>query len=137
MTYKDLTQINLEEISKNEKITMVKMSEFGFPIVLNLKLTDLRFKNYAQYNNCLEVVGKLPRKRKDLLYRIKPYEDFVIYPGTITMDEFKDFKKVQESDDVTITEWGTCFDSDTFKDFTNIDKKYLVNSDELGSQYAI
>ena len=134
MNYKNFKTINLEEIKNQEKITVVKFSEFGFPLVLNLKLEEIKLKNWAQYDNCLSIQGRLPRKRKSNVFLIRPYEDFVIYAGTITKDEFNDFKKViSKTNEVTVTNWGTCFSDGAIDEYTNIDKEYLCSSKDLAN----
>ena len=127
----NLNKINLEEILKNKKITLIKFSDFGFPLVLNLKLTDIRLNDYAQHKDCLEIVGRLPRKRKDRLYRIKPYDRFFIYKGTYTENDFDTYIETIKTKDVTITKLGTCFDPNSLNKFLNTNFDLLVNYKDL------
>ena len=119
--YNYFKNINLEEIEKLDKITLVKISDFGFPIVANLKRSKTSqlvfFKKYAQYDKCIQVQGLLPRKRKASAFLIRPTDEFAIYEGTITEDMFKSFKTITKDDNVTIESWGMCFSDGALDEF--------------------
>ena len=119
---KTLKDLDLEQFKQDDKITVVKMSEFGFPLVLNLKIDKLYLKDYAQYKDCLYIQGKLSRKRKSRVYMIRPTDEVVIYNGVIDVDYFNTFKTVTKEDNVTTENWGMCFSRGTLEKFTNIDK---------------
>lgn len=126
--YKDFKKINIEEISNLEKITLVKISDFGYPIVLNLKLQEIKLKDYAQYKNCLYVIGKLPRKQKARGYLIKPNDEFVIYKGTISEAEFNDFRVKSNYEGSSVTDYGECFSSGAIIKYNINNVESLVSS---------
>lgn len=128
MIFKDFKQIDLENINSKKEITILKFSDFGFPICIKLKLDNVFLKNYAQYNNCLQVQGKLPRKRKLSAYLIKPYENFIIYNGFVDMVDYTE-KTVEGS--ITITKLGMCFDENNLLKSICTSAEILVSSYEL------
>jgi hypothetical protein len=128
MLYKDFTKINLEDLKTHKEITIIKFSDFGFPICIKLKLEDIFLKNYAQYNNCLYIQGNLHRKRKSSVYLIKPYENFIIYNGFVDMVDYT--KKTIEGS-VTITELGMCFDENNLLKSICSSAEILVQSYNL------
>ncbi len=115
MEYIDLTQFKekLSTIQEGDKITLVKLSEFGYPITIKLKFELAYFGDYAQYKNCLYIQGKQPRKRKSTAYRIKPYDKFALYLDHIDIADFT--KSSTDEDGTTTTAYGTCFDYERFK----------------------
>ena len=125
MTYKNFKEIDLEKLKLNKEITILKFSDFGFPIYIKLKLEDIFLRNYAQYNNCLQIQGKLPRKRKSSAYLIKPYENFIIYNGFVDIVDYAE-KSVEGS--VTITKLGMCFDENNLSKSINSSAEILVSS---------
>ena len=133
--FKDFSKINLTKIQGLEKITLVKISDFGYPIVCNLKLdsNQTRLEDYAQYKNTLVVIGKLPRKRNLSGFRVRPNEEFYIYEGTITEDEFNSFKKIiSKTDTVTTESWGLCFSDGALDKFVSgCDKEPLLSYKEI------
>lgn len=128
MLYKDFKKINLEDLKSHNKITILKFSDFGFPIYITLKLEDVFLKNYAQYNNCLQIQGKRPRKRKSSAYLIKPYENFIIYNGFV---DIVDYTEKSTEGSVTITKIGMCFDEGNLLKSINTSAEILVSSYEL------
>lgn len=128
MIYKDFTQINLETLKLNKEITILKFSDFGYPICIKLKLEDTFLRSYAQYNNCLQIQGKQPRKRKLSAYLIKPYENFIIYNGFVDIIDYTE-KSVEGS--VTITKLGLCFDENNLLKSIDTSAEILVSSYKL------
>ena len=120
--------VNLDFVHQYSRITIVKLSEFGYPIVINLTLDgyeDLTgIEKYAQYDETLYFVGKLPRKRKLNGFRIKPNEDVYIYKGTIQEKDFKDFKETSiEENGTVITSFSRCFEDNALDDFVSYCKE--------------
>ena len=109
MNFKDL---NIKQFKKDDTITVVKMSDFGYPISIPLKLESIEFVNYAQYTDCIAITGKLPRKRKMTKYIIRPYQQFAIYRGIVKLNETT---TTETTENFTITSFGLCFDENTFK----------------------
>lgn len=128
MLFKDFKKINLEELKTHKEITILKFSDFGFPICIKLKLEDIFLRNYAQYNNCLQIHGKMPRKRKSTAYLIKPYENFIIYNGFV---DIVDYTEKSTEGSVTITKLGLCFDENNLLKSINTSAEILVSSYEL------
>lgn len=128
MLYKDFSKIDLEKINSKKEITILKFSDFGFPICIKLKLELAFLKNFAQYNNCLQIQGKMPRKRNSSAFLIKPYENFIIYNGFVDMVDYTE-KSVEGS--VTITKLGMCFDENNLLKSINTSAEILVQSYDL------
>ena len=128
MVYKDFKTINLEELKSHKEITILKFSDFGFPICIKLKLEDVFLKNYAQYNDCLQVHGKMPRKRKSNAFLIKPYESFIIYKGFV---DVVDYTEKTQDGSVTVTRLGLCFDENNLLKSIDTSAEILVSSYEL------
>lgn len=128
MLYRDFKKIDLEELKTHKEITILKFSDFGFPICIKLKLEDIFLRHYAQYNNCLQIHGKIPRKRKSSAYLIKPYENFIIYNGFV---DIVDYTEKSTEGSVTITKLGVCFDENNLLKSINTSAEILVSSYEL------
>ena len=125
MNYKDFRKLELPSLEKGAKVTLVKMSDFGYPVAIQLKFDTMFLKDWAQYNNCIQIQGKRPRKRKLSAYLIKPNDNFVLFEGWV---ELNNWTSVEKDGDVTITSLGTCFDEDNLKIACNIDSKILLSS---------
>ena len=128
MLFKDFRKIDLQKINSKKEITILKFSDFGFPICIKLKLEDIFLKNFAQYNNCLYIQGKMPRKRKSSVFLIKPYENFIIYNGFVDMVDYTE-KSVEGS--VSVTNLGMCFDENNLLKSINSSAEILVQSYDL------
>lgn len=110
---KNLKEYDLSSIKKDDKITIIKQGEFGYPISIQLKVDSLFYKDYAQYRDCIIIQGKPPRKRKLRAYMIKPHDEFRIYKGLV--DIIDTSKVISKSDEVTVTQMGLCFSQDTLE----------------------
>ena len=128
MLFKDFRKIDLQKINSKKEITILKFSDFGFPICIKLKLELTFLKNFAQYNNCLYIQGKMPRKRKTSVFLIKPYENFIIYNGFVDMVDCTE-KSIEGS--VTITNLGMCFDENNLLKSICTSAEILVQSYDL------
>ena len=128
MLFKDFRKIDLQKINSKKEITILKFSDFGFPICIKLKLELTFLKNFAQYNNCLYIQGKMPRKRKTSVFLIKPYENFIIYNGFVDMVDYTE-KSVEGS--VSVTNLGMCFDENNLLKSINSSAEILVQSYDL------
>ena len=69
-----------------EKVTIIKFSDFGFPILFHTVIQKVENKPYAQYNEALWITHKPKRKRS--LYRniILPNENILVYRGWLNID---------------------------------------------------
>ncbi len=122
--YKDLTKLDLTKIESGEKITLVKMSEFGFPLTIHMKFEASRLRDYAQYRNCLAIQGRKFRKRKSTIFILKPNDDFVIYKGHIEVKNTE--TSYIDGNGTKITDMGFCFDRDKLTKINdnNLEKIY-------------
>lgn len=109
----DLKMLNIDQLEAGDKITLVKQSDFGFPIAIKLKVDKAFYKDYAQYRDCVQIQGKPPRKRKLRAYLVRPNEDFRIYEGFV--DVLDTSEVISEDSEVTVRCLGTCFDENSLK----------------------
>ena len=127
MKYGNFKELNLEQFKQGDKITLVIESEFGYPIAMNIKLDKMFLKDWAQYNDCLQVQGVLKGKRKLLAWLIRPYQNFAIFEGFLSNEDFVDFRKVVSDDsNVTVTSYGSCFADNAIKNYIG-DKTPLIS----------
>lgn len=126
MNYKDFTKLELPNIEENQKVTIIKQSEFGFPIAIQIKFKKMYLKDYAQYKDCLRIVGTPARKRKCYEYLIRPYQDFTIVNGWVDINNYT--KTIEENSSVKVTSLGTCFDDNSLKIASNVDAEVLLST---------
>lgn len=127
--YKDFTKLDLTMIEYGEKITLVKMSDFGFPLTIHMKFEASRLRDYAQYKNCLSIQGRQPRKRKSRVWTLNPNDDFVIYKGFVEMENTE--TSYIDEEGTKITQMGTCFDR------TKLKKININNLEKIYSSYEL
>lgn len=126
MNYKDFTKLELPNIEENQKVTIIKQSEFGFPIAIQIKFKKMYLKDYAQYKDCLRIVGIPNRKRKVYEYLIRPYQDFKIINGWVEIHDYT--KKTFENESVKVTSLGFCFDEENLKFASDVDAEVLLST---------
>lgn len=129
MNYKNFKVLDLNLIEEDQKVTLVKVSEFGFTQNIKMKFKKMFLKDYAQYRDCIQIQGRLPRKRKDNAFLIRPNQEFVIYDGYIDIDDM--VKVIQDKDGVVVKELGMCFDEQRFINQNNNDLKKIYNTLEM------
>ena len=113
-SYKNLrVDFDLNSIRKNDKITICKQSDFGFPIAIKLTVDNVTLRDYAQYKDCLFITGKLQGKRKVLGYLLKPNSEFVIASGFQDLSE--SYIERSTNDNFVVSSWGRCFDTASFE----------------------
>ena len=71
------------KILEGKKATIYKMSDMGFPNIIQCEIKKVELKNYAQYTNLLHIVYRPKRKRTDYVIRLHDYSDFAIWSGHI------------------------------------------------------
>ncbi len=121
-TYADFKKLDLDQFKKDEKLTIVKISDFGYPIVFTIKFDKIFLTNYAQYNNCIQIQGKLPRARKLKAWLVRPNQEFAIFRGSYTDEDFKSFKKVvTDNESVKVESWDLCFADGALDRFIDCD----------------
>jgi hypothetical protein len=99
-----------------EKVTIVKFSEFGFPVVFETVLNKVINEPYAQYKESLVLIHKPKRKRTLWKNRILPNESLLVYHGWLNIkDEL--FYHVTKTAGMTMKEskYG-CFDDQYLHD---------------------
>lgn len=105
----------LQELT-GEKVTIVKFSEFGFPVVFETVLNKIINEPYAQYKESLVLIHKPKRKRTLWKNRILPNERLLVYRGWLNVkDEL--FYHVTKTAGMTMKEskYG-CFDDQYLHD---------------------
>lgn len=142
MKYYDYNKLDLEKLEGLEKITVVKISEFGYPVVINIRKSKACdwaiIKDWAQYKNCIQFQGILPIKRKANAWLVRENEEFYCYEGTITEEQFKSFKTiVSENEDVKVESWGPCFSDGALDAFVNgCDVEPIFSSKDAIKEYT-
>jgi hypothetical protein len=125
--YKDFKNIELPEFAKDEKVTIIKQNEFGYPVAMTVKFESLFLRDYAQYRNCLQLQGKRPRARKLSAVLIRPYENFALYRGVVNANDTT--KLISDDGVTTMVSLGMCFDEDTLR--KALPKGALINTFEM------
>lgn len=85
-----------------EKVTIVKFSEFGFPVVFETVLNQVKNEPYAQYNESLVLIHKPKRKRTLWKNIILPNENILVYRGWLNIDTDKLIYNVSNEAGMTI-----------------------------------
>lgn len=76
----------INQLTGGRKVTIVKYSEFGFPIAFNTTIDKVMVEPYAQYKETLKVVHKPKRKRSLYVERILDKDSVLIYDGWLDID---------------------------------------------------
>ena len=126
MNYKDFTKLELPTLEKGTKVTLVKMSDFGYPVAIQLKFDNIFLTDWAQYNNCIQIQGKRPRKRTLDAYLIRPYQNFVLFEGWVEINDTSEL--ISEDNNTTVRSLGTCFDENNLIEACNIEAVVLLSS---------
>jgi hypothetical protein len=106
-----------DTLNQHEKVTIIKFSEFGFPVIRNTVINKAEVKPYAQYNESLQLVHRPKRKRTSYRMTILPYEDVIIYKGWLDLDLEKLTYNIEEGKDVTVKQSKYCsFDNKFLND---------------------
>lgn len=95
----------VEELTPDRKVTLVKFSEFGFPVLINTVIKNVEVKPYAQYNESLRIIHK-PKKKRSLFQNIiLPKDELLVYDGWLNVDLDSITKvSLKEDDSVKITQ---------------------------------
>lgn len=106
---------------KENKITIVKFSDFGFPIAIQTVLNSVEVKPYAQYSESLVLIHKPKRKRSLWKNTILPNESVIILEGWHNVDSEKlTYNTLEENENITVkqSKYGS-FDNNFLKDVLN------------------
>lgn len=128
MNFKDL---DFNKILEYEKISIIKNSEFGYPISIKIKIKSIELKDFAQYKDCISIIGIPEKKRKPYMYILKPNDSFVIVKGHIDVTDSSVL--LSNSDGIRVLDMGRCFDPKSFsKAIENIplERIILINKKE-------
>lgn len=92
-------------------MTILKFSEFGFPITIHTTITSAEDKSYAQYKESLQIIHKPKRKLTNYRNIITGREQIAIYDGWLNIDD-KASQVIESSNNVTVSrsKYG-CFDN--------------------------
>lgn len=109
-------------LSEGRKVTIVKLSEFGFPNVMQVRIEEVKTEKYAQHDDTLKIVFIQKRKRTRFSVRLLPHEEILIYDGWLDIN-FNSlmYGKVEDKGAVIMktSKYG-CFD-----------KRYLTDAVDL------
>ncbi|MFS1518540.1 hypothetical protein V1503_19065 [Bacillus sp. SCS-151] len=114
---------------KDQKVTIIKFSDFGFPTVIHTNLFETINEKYAQYNESLRIVHKPKRKRSFYSNRILPKESILVYSGWVDIDQDILTNNIEQSNKMTVKQSKyNCFDNQYMQDVINtIQVKPLIN----------
>lgn len=76
----------LQQLTQGRKVTIVKYSDFGYPIMFHTVIDRVIVEPWAQYKETLKIVHKPKRKRSLYANRILPDETLLIFDGWIDID---------------------------------------------------
>jgi len=124
-TFRNLRDFNISTINQDSKITILKESDFGYPIAIQIKVSGVIFKDYAQYKDCLYIIGTPKGKRKQFGYLLKPNDSFSIFAGFVEVNKTS---TDNVKDGYTITSFGRCFDKDILIQASDIEAELLYST---------
>ncbi|MGG1664502.1 hypothetical protein [Brevibacillus sp. NRS-1366] len=75
-----------EQLTEGRKVTIVKFSDFGFPVVINTVIDRVVVEPYAQHRESLKIIHKPKRKRSLFSNRILPKESMLVYEGWLDIN---------------------------------------------------
>ena len=85
---KNMNTNEIQEIEKriNQKITIFKHNDFGFPSTVKCTLNEVKVKGYAQYKDSLFLIFTPKGKRTKYQVILKGYESILIYDDHIDLN---------------------------------------------------
>ncbi|MCR8641523.1 hypothetical protein NV379_02530 [Paenibacillus sp. N1-5-1-14] len=106
------------ELKSGRKVTLIKFSEFGFPVLINTVIDRTEIKPYAQYNESLKIIHKPKRKRSLFSNTILPYQELLIYDGWLETDiKMMTHETIKEAKNIKLEQSKYCsFDKSFFED---------------------
>ncbi|ATF13666.1 hypothetical protein A616_17260 [Brevibacillus brevis X23] len=87
-----------EQLTHGRKVTIIKFSDFGFPVVINTVVERVLVEPYAQYRESLNIIHKPKRKRSLYSNRILPKNTLLVYDGWLDIDVDSLTKRVVKQD---------------------------------------
>ncbi|OMD67629.1 hypothetical protein [Paenibacillus odorifer] len=108
----------VSNVKLNNKVTIIKYTDFGFPYAINTVIDSLVIKPYAQHKDSLFITHKPKGRRKLWEEVILPYQSFIIYDGWLNVDIDSLTKKVISSNSqLTVTTTN----------YVSFDKRYMTD----------
>jgi len=87
-----------------QKVTMFKLSDFGFPQSINCVLEKVELKDYAQYKNLVTIQFRPAKKRTSYVVRIYDHSSIMFYNGHITLNSDMYVKTLSSEPGFTVRE---------------------------------
>ncbi|MET3505571.1 hypothetical protein [Halalkalibacter oceani] len=106
---------------EGEKVTIIKLSDFGFPVAIQTTLKSSAIESYAQYENTLKIIHKPKRKRTYYSNRIMESDQLIVVNGWINLNESLTHSTLTQNEQLTVKQ----------SKYSSFDKQYL--SDILDS----
>lgn len=97
-----------------QKVTIFKLSDWGFPQSINCVIEKIERKNWAQYTNILHIYYKLARKRTSYVIRIYDRTNIMFYDGYINLKDDMFVKTLKDNGEIKVRESLTGFDTGYF-----------------------
>lgn len=108
----------VEQLTNGLKVTLIKLSEFGFPVLINTVIESAEIKPYAQHKDTLYIVHKPKRKKSLYSNRIMPYAEILVYDGWLVIDLDNITKTtLKENEHMKVTQGKYC----------SFDKNYMID----------
>ena len=118
------------DMKKNERYTIFRLNEFGYPVARKITFQSMKLTTYAQHRDAVKLFYRPCRSRK--VYETWLYEgSFAICRGWQDLPKNFGYEVLQSSSGVTISKskYG-CFDSRFFEDMKEIIRDVLVVSED-------
>jgi len=90
--------LNLQE---GNKYTIIYINDWGMVATLKIKLIDIKYKSYAQYEDAVQFVGVPYRKRSVCGFWFYERKNLLIYKGWVDYEKSALYD-IQERDEYTI-----------------------------------
>lgn len=130
-----MQNVTKSELFNDRKVTIFFRNYFGSVSAIKAKLNEVRFGKWAQYENALEVVYKLPRKQKYSVLRQTDDKFVVIVDGWNVPRIDDGFEKTVMADgNVARVSKYLAFDSRYLEDF-NKDFPNIVPNEQVVLDY--
>ena len=85
MTFQSsIKALNLKE---GNKYTIIYINDWGTITTLKIKLIDIKYSSYAQYDDAIQIIGIPYKKRTLYRYWFHNKKNFLIYDGWIDFDK--------------------------------------------------
>ncbi|GAB6989380.1 hypothetical protein [Paenibacillus pini] len=112
----------VKELQPERKVTLIKFSEFGFPVLINTVIKSTEIKPYAQHKDSLKIIHKPKKKRSLWSNIILPTDELLVYDRWLNTDLDEITKvTIRENELCKMTQSKyLCFDRSYFSDIIAI-----------------